>query len=322
MSDQSYVYAVARIRSKELTLLTAASLEQLLSAPDAASCLRFLNEKGWGTGEMSADQILDAEHKKTWEFIKDLMGGDISVFNVFLYANDYHNLKAAIKDSVSKEKISGIFMEDGTIPLKTIREAVEQRDFALLPERMRAAAREALDVLLKTRDGQLCDCIVDKAALSDILKASGETHEKILMLYGELTVASADIKAAVRAVRTKKDRAFMARMLAPCKTLDTEKLMDAAVLGMNDLLRYLESTGYSEAVSVLKESPSAFERWCDNLIIRSIRPEIHNPFGLGPLAAYILARENEIKTVRIVLSGKKNALPETSIRERVREMYV
>jgi V/A-type H+-transporting ATPase subunit C len=114
----------------------------------------------------------------------------------------------------------------------------------------------------------------------------------------------------------------MERMIAPCDSLDTEKLIDAAAEGMNELLKYLESTKYSDAVSVLKESPSAFERWCDNLIIRSMRPEIHNPFGLGPLAAYILARENEIKTVRIVLSGKRNSLPDESVRERVREMYV
>ena len=37
--------------------------------------------------------------------------------------------------------------------------------------------------------------------------------------------------------------------------------------------------------------------------------------------AYALARENEIKTVRIILSGKLNGLSDDSIRERVREMY-
>ena len=66
----------------------------------------------------------------------------------------------------------------------------------------------------------------------------------------------------------------------------------------------------------------AFERWCDNQVIRTIQPQKYNPFSVGPLVAYVLARENEIKTVRIILSGKQNGLPEESIRERVREMYV
>jgi V/A-type H+/Na+-transporting ATPase subunit C len=35
-----------------------------------------------------------------------------------------------------------------------------------------------------------------------------------------------------------------------------------------------------------------------------------------------LARENEIKCVRIILSGKLNDLPEKSLKERLREMYV
>lgn len=81
-------------------------------------------------------------------------------------------------------------------------------------------------------------------------------------------------------------------------------------------------TDYAGAVPALEQSPSAFERWCDNVIIESIRPQQFLAFGIGPLAAYILGRENEIKTVRIILSGKRNDLPEASIRERVREMYV
>ena len=57
-------------------------------------------------------------------------------------------------------------------------------------------------------------------------------------------------------------------------------------------------------------------------MIETIKPQIHNPFGIGPIAAYILARDNEIKTVRIILAAKRNDLPEEMLRERVREMYV
>ena len=53
-----------------------------------------------------------------------------------------------------------------------------------------------------------------------------------------------------------------------------------------------------------------------------MKPQKYNPFSVGPLVAYALARENEIKTVRIILSGKRTGMPEASIRERVREMYV
>jgi V/A-type H+-transporting ATPase subunit C len=40
------------------------------------------------------------------------------------------------------------------------------------------------------------------------------------------------------------------------------------------------------------------------------------------VVAYYLARKNEIKTVRMLLTAKANGLSEKSIRERIRRMYV
>ena len=88
------------------------------------------------------------------------------------------------------------------------------------------------------------------------------------------------------------------------------------------VMEYLNGAGYAEAAEALKESPSAFERWCDNRIIETIQPQKTNPFSVGPLVAYVIARQNEIKTVRIILTCKQNGLSDDSIRERVREMYV
>ena len=50
--------------------------------------------------------------------------------------------------------------------------------------------------------------------------------------------------------------------------------------------------------------------------------EKYNSFSAGPILAYFLARENEIKTVRIILTGKLNNLSDDYIRERLRKMYV
>lgn len=220
------------------------------------------------------------------------------------------------------DEYPGIFMEQGTVDVKLIREAVQTREFQNLPAAMRTPAEEAYKALLHTQDGQLCDIIIDKAALDAICAAGKTSGNEFLELYAELTVAAADIKTAVRASRTGKDRAFLEQALAPCGSINVARLAQAAIEGVDSIGSYLETTAYADAVEELRRSPSAFERWCDNLLIRKIKPQQYSAFGLGPLAAYILARENEIKSVRIVLSGKLNHLPEESIRERIREMYV
>ena len=53
MADKQYVYAVARIRSKELSLLSGAFLEQLTAAKDYDECIQLLMEKGWGEDGMT-----------------------------------------------------------------------------------------------------------------------------------------------------------------------------------------------------------------------------------------------------------------------------
>ncbi|MCR4901662.1 MAG: V-type ATPase subunit [Butyrivibrio sp.] len=322
--SEEYIYAVARIRGKELSLLNGQFMDSLIASKNYQECLRLLSDHGWDTGEGDAPEVLlKKERDKTWQFISELVP-DMSVFDVFLYANDYHNLKAAVKEVVENSEHSGIYMEKDqcTIDPRLIQKAMQEREYSLLPTEMQNVAKEALDVLLHTGDGQLCDVIIDKAALERIYESSKKVRSEIMELYGELTVASADIKTAIRACRTGKDKQFLERALAQCDSLDIKRLAEAAVDSLDAIYEYLERTTYSDAVSEIKKSPSAFERWCDNRIIESIRPQIHNPFTIGPLAAYILARENEIKTVRIILSGKINDLAEDSVRERVREMYV
>ena len=85
MTDKLYIYAVARIRSKELLLFTKSDIEQLMSCKTEKECLGFLADKGWGKdGVETSEELLAAEREKTWDLLKELVQ-DISVFNTFLY---------------------------------------------------------------------------------------------------------------------------------------------------------------------------------------------------------------------------------------------
>ncbi|MBH1942354.1 V-type ATPase subunit [Mobilitalea sibirica] len=322
MTEQQYTYAVARIRSKELSLLSKSDIEQLMNCKSEKECLRLLTDKGWGKSEdENAEQLLNAEHEKTWELMHELVE-DMSVFHTFLIGNDFHNLKAAIKQVYMDSEITDIYISHGTIKPELIYRAVKEHEFSQLPPHLSACAEEAYQIQLHTGDSQLCDIILDKVALETIYQEGKASGNELLSLYAELKVASSDIKIALRSVKTGKDKNFIERALAECESLDIRKLTVAALGGEEEICNYLSTTDYADAVSALKESPSAFERWCDNLIIKHIRPQKSNPFTISPLAAYILARENEIKTVRILLSGKRNDISDDSIRERLREMYV
>ncbi len=319
--DKDYVYAVARIRSAELKLFDKTVMDQLIQARSADECIDLLLEKDWGKGSRNADEILSTEREKIWELIDELIP-DRQIFSIFRMPDDYSNLKAAIKESVMDYDYPGIYISEANIDPMLIRQAVKERNYQELPDEIADLAATAHSLFLKTRDGQLCDIVIDKACIEAMLKAGAESGNEFIKMYAELVAVSSNIKTAVRAANTGKDRNFLEKAICDCPTLPAEGLIKGALNGTDGICSYLMSTDYSEAVGELKKSPAAFERWCDNLIIGKIRSELYNSFGIGPLAAYILARENEIKSVRIILSGKQNGFSEDVIRERVRETYV
>lgn len=324
MSKTKYTYAVARIRALEVSLLTNAVIEQLLACKSAEQALQLLVEKGWGdltAGTLDADEVLNKEEEKMWQTIREV-APDMHVFDVLSLPKLYHNLKAAIKEVCTEVENKNIFYDDCEIPGEEMFALVQNKEFDKLPGNMSATAREAFDTLLHTRDGQLCDLIIDHATLEAMLEAGKKSGEKIIEEYAQTAVAIADIKIAVRSQKTGKNAEFMKKAMVNCSEINVNQLTQAAVAGAEEIAQYLEGTSYREGADALRISPSAFERWCDNKMTDSMRSQKYESFSVGPLLAYLLARQNEIKTVRIILTGKQNEFPDEAIRERIREMYV
>ena len=323
MSDLDYTFAVARIRVKEKSLLSDTDISQMTAMKDERAVLGYLADRGWGDGDGSTDAeaVLRAEERKTVELVKELKI-DPAVFELLSYPNLYHNLKAGIKEICTSDANVGAFFDDETYGREAMLRILQNKSFAELPEHMREVAEAAYASMLETRDGQRCDILVDRACLEAMEKAGQKSKSRLLREYVESTVAVSDIKIAARAQKTGKSLAFLKEALAPCRSLDTRKLAIAASESEEALINCLDAQGFHEAGEALKESPSAFERWCDNRLIETIRPEKANSVSMGPVIAYYLARQNEIKTVRIILTAKANGFSEEATRERVRDMYV
>lgn len=321
--QQDYTYAVARIRYRETRLLSEADLNQLVSSKDSETAMRLLRDKGWGDGSADSgiDELISKEEDKLWAFIGEIVP-DLSVFGFLSAPNDYHNLKVVVKCITRDIKPDGMFVYNAPTDPDELYDKLQKREYDSLPEHLREPAKEAMSVLLQTSDGQLCDIIADKACLEHVYSLGKESGSDIIQLYCELFVAFADIKTAVRSAKTGKHLDFIRRAMAECDSLNVEKLAFAASLGYDDIASYLSTTRYSSAVEALNTSMSAFEKWGDDYLTNALQPQKWEPFSIGPVVAYIIARENEFKAVRLILSAKQNGLTEETVKERLRNMYV
>lgn len=320
-----YAYAVARIRARELELLDRAAMNRLLESHGPEEVFRQLTDRGWGDGSTSQnpEEMFARETAKTWELMEELLP-DPSVLDILKLKTDYHNLKAAVKLSYAGTKIPAgrFFCPGGTCEPELMLRCARERDYGELPEKLAAAGREAGTTLLRTGDGQLCDMLLDRACMEDLCEQSRKAGDEALRLYGALTVAAADIRTAVRCGRTGKSLEFAKRALVPADGLNIDELAAAALEGGEQTASYLEATEFAGAAAALRKSDAAFERWYNSLLMERLKAQKFNSFTVGPLAAYVLARENEIRYARMILSAKQNQLSEETIRERLGELYV
>ncbi len=110
--DTDYAYAVARVRSNELSLLTEADTEQLIEAESYDAAMNKLADLGWGEVSKDTDyaSYLEDYFAKHWAFLEEILD-DIHELDLLLVQNDMQNLKAALKSLVLPTPVDGIYTQ-------------------------------------------------------------------------------------------------------------------------------------------------------------------------------------------------------------------
>ena len=322
MRDADYIYAVASIRAKEKTLLTDADIQTMIGMKSEKEVLSFLNERGWGdnSSDMSMEELLSAAEESEMKQLTSL-GVDKEIIDTLFIEELYHNLKAAIKEVCTGITDGQAFYDHKTYDKDTMLSIIRNKEYEKLPEDMRKLAKDAMELMLTTRDGQRLDIMIDRACLDATEKVASTTKDRFLSDYAEKKVVIADIKIAVRAAITKKSLQVIEDALAPNRTFDVRTLARSAANGLESVYEFLDRVGYKGAVEALKESFSSFEKWCDDSIMSSLMTQKTNIQSSGPIVAYFLAKQNEIRTARIIMTAKANGFSNEAISERVRKMY-
>lgn len=321
MSNNEHIYAVARIKAKEVNLLDSSTIDQLMAASSVEAMNKILKDKGWGDGTDNDENMLSVESDKTWAFIAEIIQ-DLSVFDTLRVERDFHNVKAAIKAEFSKKEDDSIYQKYGAVSIKNIKEMMAAKDTNFIPDYMQKYVDKAYRYMMKTGDGQLCDIILDKGTLEVMIMLAEKNGNKLLKEYAQTKAAISNIKIAIRGAKTRKTKEFFDRALVECSSINIDGLSNAAVQGIENVYSYIETTSYSSSIDLIKTDLAAFECWCDNQIMKSIKKEKYTSTTISPIVAYILARENEIKTVRILTVAKRNNLAQEEVKKRMRDMYV
>ena len=319
-----YPFAVAVVRSKENNLVSKDKLMQMAEAPTAEDALRILSESGYGTlapGEIhDFEKLLSAQLSDAYKSLAGLIPDD-KLVDIFLYKNDYHNIKVLIKQTVSSIDGSAYLIDGGTVSLDTLKAAFEERKFTDLPDLDIAAVNEAMEEYAKTKDGRYIDLILDRACFKTMAEAAQKSKNDYVIGYVERLADVTNIKTFIRIKRRGKNFKIFEDAYVSGGSLDLETFAEAYESDNPEAV--LTGRGYDQVCKdFMTESFTKFEKNCDDFIMSYVKDARYKSLTPEPIVGYIIGKETEIKCVRIIMTCKLNNIDTETIKERVRESYV
>ena len=305
------------------------------------------------------EHLLDAENENLAAFITEI-SPEPRLLNVFLLRYDYHNLKVMLKAEFSgggggggsdagsgaaggvagASGVAGVgggagaaLSRSGIFEPERLSRIVNERMLFALPAPMAAGIQEAIrayqqSVAIQSPDPQCIDIKLDRAMYAHMFIEAKELKnafvEKLIGIYIDL----ANIGAFLRMRNMRKDIAFLRGALISGGNVDHGIFARFLQDSNESFVSAMQHTAYSqlceEGVKSYESTGllTVFERGADNFINTYIKKTKLYPIGLELIAAYFVARQTELKNIRIVMVGKINGIAQDVIRERLRECYV
>lgn len=326
MPQNSALYAVARIRALEAGLFNKDRLLRLLEG-GAKNAMKQLAESGYGSmpdaGEGDLERMIANELAQAYAVVREL-STDPVLTDVFLMRADVINLKLLIKlrilgaDETPAMALGGLYLPG------QLARMVQDGDYSLLPAPFTSALEGVeADILEGSVEPQRISVELDKAYIRYALQSG----RGFAIRYFSAKADFDNLLTLLRSRAMGLDAKKMENALLPAGYISHERLLSAYDMPLEDLAGHLSLGEAAAAIRKGLEESSAsgalapLERERDNYLIAmasSGRGEIDT---IAPVIGYLLAREQEARCIRLIITAARNSLDASVIEERLREVY-
>ncbi len=334
-NEYDYVFPSVLIRSKEVHLLKKADLEKVAEQPGVPEAIKVLAEFGYGDGKdskegasaASYEDILSRSLQDAYELVFSILPEEPEM-KLFLYPNDYHNAKVLLKAEALKIDPSSFITEAASIPPEKLEEAVRKREFAILSSYMKQAITEAGENFAKTGDPQEIDIILDRACFGDMLAEAEKLGNDFVTGYVKRLIDILNMGAFIRLRKIGKSKNFFGKIFLGGGNVEEEFFKENYEEDYGSIADKLRYAGYADVFAIGAEASeesgsfATLEKIFDNLKIEFAKECKYKSFGLETAAAYLIAKEMEVRNLRIILAGLSAGMSAEAIAERLRETYV
>ena len=317
--DIRYGYAVGRVRVLEGRLLSRATFERLLDAPDLREQKRVLAETHVGRYLEAADSAEDVERAleaalgDLYEEFLERADLPPAVVRYFRLPHDYANLRATVKARLLGIQPSGSLSSLGSVPVEAFAQP------AGLPEPL-AFTATLWDEYETPPDLDEVEAEIDRALFEELEEAARESKVRFLRELTTLRIDLANVRVLVRARAKGVSAADLAGRLIPGGTAALLDLANIAPrLGAEDLVEAIVDTRALRHVTAHDLGDiERFDLLADSLLAERMTAARRAANGPEPVLAYVLAREAEVLVLRTLVVGRLSGLDSEAVRQRLR----
>jgi len=326
--DLRYAYCVGRIRVLETRLLTKERLHRMAEARDADETLKFLQDTEYGpylSEIASASQyelLLDRERRRILNLFLELSLHPL-IDELFLSRYDFHNLKVLVKSKIVETGFDFALSHLGSIPVEGLKELFSEERYDKLPQFLQDGVERAISAYYPKKDPRLIDIAVDKSMFGFHLRTAERVKNLFLIGLIKMNIDLVNLLTSFRFKWLKETKRFLEETLIDGGYVEGRFLTSVFEEPWENLARkffltpYLKIVGDGGGYLLANSSFLRLERLCDDHRIWFMQRTKLLCFGVEPLIAYLLVKENEIRSLRMILVGKLNQIAPALIKERL-----
>ncbi len=328
-----FAQAISRIKVLETRLLDKAKFDRMIESPSAEEALKIIQENEYSIhlGKIKKPQeydiLLSEELKRIYALLVEVspVKGLVDMMSI---RYDYHNIKVLLKAKALEANLDYLLIDIGTVDLDKLKVYINSEDYVDLSPIMREGTSKAATEFKINKDPQIIDIILDSYMFKDMLSKAMKLENEFIINYLKISIDLINIKTLFRVKKQNKDRDFLMMVILSGGKLDKDVFLNAINESMDSFSQKLSYTDYGNILKQAQEEylntgkMNGFEKLSENFIMDIMKDTKFISFGPEPLLAYLIAKETEIKNIRIIMVGKLNKVAPAFLRERLRELYV
>ena len=324
--DWRYGFATAQVRALETQILSRAALLDMANAESFELAIELLAGTEYAVPQAGKDfaeveNILLSRRSAVRELFKELIANE-EFIEPLCAREDFANIRLALRRKLTDKPLGVDYSNDGSIAAEQFEEIFEEENYSPLPLYMQEAIERAVLAYYQNKDVREIDYAVDAAQAEYKLNKANELKSEFLVGLFRIQVDLCNIRTMLRLRFTESEQrnVFLAGGYVESGLLkyglDISSDAIAPLFFATPYYSLIESgiAYFEENKSFLK-----LERNCENYLAGYLKSTSQITAGPQPVIAYLLMKEHEIRTVRLILTAKKNRLETKLVLDRLGE---